>query len=126
MVLDPIRIQGLSYLLLSCLVRPKADGTTTPSPVFGKGILDLIDDVFWHLPFSSVRQAKRVRQDFNITEEVWNTRCSLIRADHRLPNAREELERLWKELIEKDLAAIPGAAEAGVVDPADVLPLEDE
>ena len=69
---------------------------------------------------------KRVRQDFNITEDVWNTRRSLIRADHRLPNAREELERLWKERIDKDLAALSGAAGAGVVDPADSLPLEDE
>jgi hypothetical protein len=119
----------LSYLLLSRLVRPKDDGTTTPSPVFGKGILDLLDDVLWNLPFSSVRQAKRVRQDFNIIEDVWNTRRALIRADHRLPNAREELERLWKERIDKGLAASPGAAGAagaGVVDPADALPLEDE
>ena len=116
----------MSYLLLSRLVRPKDDGTTTPSPVFGKGILDLLDDVLWNLPFSSVRQAKRVRQDFNIIEDVWNTRRAFIRADHRLPNAREELERLWKERIDKGLAASPGAAGAGVVDPADALPLEDE
>ena len=54
------------------------------------------------LPFSSARQSVRVRQDNNITEEVWNTRRKVIRDEHRLPNARAELERLWKERIAKN------------------------
>ncbi len=31
-------------------------------PVFGKGMLDLINEVFWMLQFSIARQAKRVRR----------------------------------------------------------------
>jgi hypothetical protein len=54
------------------------------------------------LPFSSARQSVRVRQDNNITEEVWNTRRKVIRDEHRLPNARAELERLWKQRIAKN------------------------
>ncbi len=73
-------------------------------PVFGRGLLDLFDEVFWMLPFSSARQSVRVRQDNNITEEVWNARCKAIRDldEHRLSNARAELERLWKERIAKN------------------------
>jgi hypothetical protein len=83
--------------------------------------------VFWHLPFSSVRQAKRVRQDFNITEDLWNTRSKWIRSEHRLANAREDLARLWKERISKDLASRNGAAAAaGLSDPADNIPVEEE
>jgi hypothetical protein len=63
-------------------------------PVFGKGFLGLTDYVFWNLPFSSIRQAERIRQEFHITEEVWNIRSKWIRDEHRLPNAREEFERL--------------------------------
>ncbi len=97
-------------------------------PVFGKGFLDLIDDVFWNLPFSGVRQAKRVRQEFHITEEVWNTRSKWIRDEHRLPNAREELERLWKERIANVQAEATGAGAGAPVreDPADKLPLEED
>ena len=54
------------------------------------------------LPFSSARQSVRVRQDNNITEEVWNTRRKVIRDEHRLQNARAELERLWKQQIAKN------------------------
>ena len=82
--------------------------------------------MFWNLPFSGIRQSKRVRQQFNITEEVWNTRSSWIRAEHRLANAREDLERLWKERIANDIASKKGAPGADAVDPMDQLPVEDE
>jgi hypothetical protein len=97
-------------------------------PVFGKGFLDLIDDAFWNLPFSGIRQAKRIRQEFHITEEVWNIRSKWIRDEHRLPNAREELERLWKERISNVQAKATGAGAgaAGKEDPADKLPVEED
>ncbi len=68
--------------------------------------LDLIDDVFWMLPFSSARQATKVWQDFSITDDVWNARRKVIRAEHRLSTARTEPETYWKErLISKSCAA---------------------
>jgi hypothetical protein len=76
---------------------------TSSVPVFGKGLLNLLDEVFWMLPFSSARQSVLVRQD-NITEEVLNTRLKVIRDEHSLPNARAELERLWQQRITKNLA----------------------
>jgi hypothetical protein len=85
--------------------------------------LDLIDDVFWHLPFSSVRQAKLVRQDNHITEDMWNVRRTTIRAEHRQPNARDELSKLWKERIRFRIASgASAAAGAGMADEA--LPME--
>jgi hypothetical protein len=40
---------------------------------------------------------------------VWNIRSKWIRDEHRLPNAREELERLWKERISNVQAKATGA-----------------
>ncbi len=59
-----------------------------------------MDDVFWiMLPFSSDWQAKRVRQDFSITEDAWNVRRELIRAEHRSETARTELAQSWKQWL---------------------------
>jgi hypothetical protein len=80
-----------------------------------KGFLDPIDDLFWILPFSSDMQAKRIRQENSITEDVWNARRAAIRADHRLPAARGALETSWKKRLESMLSA---ASAAGAVAPA--------
>ena len=98
------------------------DGTTSTVFVFGKGMLDLFDYVFWMLPFNSDRQAKRVRTDNNITDDVWNARRKYIMDEHRQPNARTELAQCWKQrLIKKSevasAAAGPAAAAAAAVDP---------
>ena len=94
--------------------------------MFGRGILDLIDDVFWHLPFSSKNQAKLVRQDNNIPEDAWNARRKHIRAEHRQQNARDELARLWKERIRAmtESGAISAAAGGEIDDEG--LPMEHE
>ena len=128
MVLDPSSITpSSSHLLLQRLFRRKEDGTTTQAHVFGKGILDLIDDVFWHLPFSSKNQAKLVRQDNNITEDMWNARRKTIMAEHRNPNARDELARLWKERIRERIASgASAAAGAGGEMDDEALPMEAE
>ncbi len=69
-----------------------------------KGTCDLVDEVIWTLYFKSDRQATRVRQDNSITDDMWNVWCKLIRSEPRLPTARAELERLWKERVAKDIA----------------------
>ena len=107
--------------------RPGRDGATASVFVFGKGFLDLIDDVFWMLPFSSDMQAKRVRQDFSITEAAWNVRRELIRAEHRAEAARTELAQAWKQrLISKGGGAATAPAGAAVAAAAEELPFEDE
>jgi hypothetical protein len=38
--------------------------------VFGKGMLDTLDDVFWML-FSSKKQAQIIWQENQVTDEEW-------------------------------------------------------
>jgi hypothetical protein len=61
---------------------------------------------------ASLQQAKRVRTD-NITEDVLNIRRSVIRAEHRLPNARADLAQQWKKWI-RNKAASAAAAPVGI------------
>jgi hypothetical protein len=78
--------------------------------VFGKGMLDTLDNVFWMLPFSSKKQAQIIRQENQITDEEWGKRRELIMAEHRrLPNSKEQLEQHWKVWIAQDAfsAALP-------------------
>ncbi len=44
-------------------------------------------------------QAKRVRQDFSVTEDAWNARCQIIRSEHRAEAAKTELAQAWKQLL---------------------------
>jgi hypothetical protein len=37
--------------------------------VFGKGMIDTLDAVFWMLTFSSKKQAQIIRQENQITDE---------------------------------------------------------
>jgi hypothetical protein len=98
----------------TCFFRPAKDGSSASVFVFGNGFLDLLDDV---LPFSSIRQAVKVRQEFSITNDVWNARREVIRAEHRLPTARTELETCWKQrLISKGGAAVQATVAQEFVD----------
>ena len=83
-------------------------------------MLDLIDEVFWMLPFNSQRQANRVRQGNNITEDAWNARRKAIRSEHRLADARNELGRLWEIRVSAGKSA--GAPEEEEDD--DILPIK--
>jgi hypothetical protein len=71
-------------------------------PVFSKGMLDTLDDVFWMLPFSSKKQAQIIRQENQITDLQWEKRRDLIMAEHRLPNSKEQLEQHRKAWIAQD------------------------
>jgi hypothetical protein len=70
--------------------------------VFDKGLLDTLDDVFWMLPFSSKKQAQIIRQENQIADLQLGKRRDLIMAEHRLPNAKEQLEQHWKAWIAQD------------------------
>jgi hypothetical protein len=87
--------------------------------VVGKGFLDLLDEVFWMLPFNSERQAARVRQDNNLLEKAWDARRKSIRSEHCLPHASTELIRLWEERILYNIAN-------GASAPAAVEDVDDE
>mmetsp|Transcript_60150 Transcript_60150/g.125844 ORF Transcript_60150/g.125844 Transcript_60150/m.125844 type:complete len:89 (+) Transcript_60150:462-728(+) len=65
-------------------------------------MLDLLDDVFWMLPFSSRKQSDLIRQENNISSDIWVTRREQICAEHRLPDARTQLQQTWKTWIHQD------------------------
>ena len=94
--------------------------------VFGKGLLDTLDDVFWMLPFSGKKQSQAIRQENDLTEDDWQKRRNLITAEHRLENARDQLKTQWKAWIKKD--AVQAGKKAGQGAPAtdQTLPEYDE
>ena len=80
----------------------------TPSGVkntinaFGHGFLDTLDDAFFMLPFSSRKQAELIRQEKCIPEDFWQTRRSLLSAEHQQKDARQQLRESWKQWISQD------------------------
>ncbi len=70
--------------------------------VFGHGLLDTLDDAFFMLLFSSRKQAKLIRQDKNIPDDVWQTRRALLSAEHKHTDASKQLIQGWKQWIGHD------------------------
>lgn len=85
--------------------------------LIGKGFLNLVDHVFWHLPFSSVKQAHAVREKANppVSEEDWAARFEAITDEHKEEGAREQLAAGWKAWLvaRNPAAAAEAAAPAG-------------
>jgi hypothetical protein len=69
--------------------------------VFGKGMLDTVDDALWMLPFSGKKQSQIIRQENNLTDDDWQKHCNQITAEHRLENARDQLMIQWKAWIKQ-------------------------
>ena len=102
------------------------DGRPRRLHVFGKGMLDTLDDVFWMLPFSSKKQSHIVRQENGLTDEDWLKRRDQITAEHRLEGARDQLRTQWKAWINQDAfkAGSHAASRAPAGDPT--IPEFDE
>ena len=79
--------------------RLKKDGKTKYIKLLGKGILTLVDHLFWNLPFCSVKQSQAVRKKAGVTEEKRSTKWEEIVAEHDLPGACEQLASGWKEYL---------------------------
>ena len=75
------------------------EGEKKTLAVFGRGLLDTLDDAFWMLPFSSKKQAHLIRQEMSIPDEDWQRRRDLISAEHRHADARKQLTDGWKAWI---------------------------
>ena len=94
--------------------------------VFGKGLLDTLDDVFWMLPFSGKKQSQIIRQENDLTDDDWQKRRNQITAEHRLEGARDQLRNQWKAWIKQD--AFKASSQAGPRPPAarQAIPEYDE
>ena len=106
------------HTLTASVDRLKSDGTSTSKKVkvLGKGLLTLVDHVFWNLPFANLKQSHTVRKKANVTEKEWADKWEEIVAEHDLPGAREQLASGWKEYLGK--RAGEAARGAGAVRPA--------
>ena len=97
--------------------------------LIGKGFLNLVDHVFWHLRFSSVKQAHAVREKANppVSEEDWAARFEAITDEHKEEGAREQLAAGWKAWLVARNPAAPagGASAAGPASSRGVDVLED-
>ncbi len=87
------------------------DGRSRKLHVFGKGLLDTLDDAFWMLPFSSKKQAQIVRQENDLTEDDWQRRRDHIINEHRLDGARDQLRTQWKLWINQNVSKAESQAE---------------
>ena len=85
--------------------RLKKDGKTKYVKLLGKGILTLVDHLFWNLPFCSVKQSQAVRKKAGVTEEERSTKWDgageggAVHGGHRpaggaVPGQRAHLSRL--------------------------------
>ena len=57
----------------------------------GKGFLNVVDRVFWHLPLANINQAHAVRERAYppVSEEDWNVRFTAIKNEHNVEGAWE-------------------------------------
>jgi len=103
--------------------RLKSDGSSSSKKVkvLGKGLLTLVDHVFWNLPFCSIKQSHNVRNKAGVTEEEWADKWQEIVSEHDLPGAREQLASGWKEYLESHRGGQVRAA--GVQKPASLATL---
>ena len=102
------------------------DGRSRKMHVFGKGLLDTLDDVFWMLPFSGKKQSQIIRQENDLTDDDWQKRRNLITAEHRLENARDQLMTQWKAWIKQDAVKASGQAGQGAPAAQASIPEYDE
>ena len=59
-------------------VRFSENGKLKTISIFGHGMLDLLDDVFLMLPFSSRKQSGLILQEKKIGTDIWVTRREQI------------------------------------------------
>ena len=105
----------IAYLLFF-ICRLKKDGKTFKDvPLFGIGMLHMLDQLFWNLPFASPKQATVVREKFNIPEEDWQAKRTELEGEHKADGARDQLLNGWKQWL--------GDAGPQAADPARVAPV---
>ena len=120
-ILHILNIMHILHILhiIYCLVffcRLKKDRKTFKDvPLFGIGMLHMLDQFFWNLPFASPKQATVVREKFNIPEEDWRAKRTELEEEHKADGARDQLRNGWKQWL--------GAAGPQAAEPARVAPV---
>ena len=63
--------------------------------MFGIGMLQMLDQVFWNLPFASAKQATVVRKKFNYPEADWQAKREELEKEHNADGVRDQLGPGW-------------------------------
>jgi hypothetical protein len=107
--------------------RFKNDGVSRKTvPLFGKGFLYVVDNLFWNLPFASVKQSIAVREKFHITEEEWTEKWKYFTSEHDEDGAREQLISGWKSWVQNQQQKGPGEGGAATAKPDLSIVMVDE
>ena len=67
--------------------------------MFGIGMLQMLDQVFWNLPFASAKQATVVREKFNYPEADWQAKREELEKKHNADGARDQLRAGWLQWL---------------------------
>jgi len=62
-------------------------------------MLQMLDQVFWNLPFASSKQATAVREKFNYPEEDWEVKREELEMEHKADGARDQLRAGWVQWL---------------------------
>ena len=102
-ILHTLHIMHILYIMhIHCpfICRLKKDRRTFKDvPLFGIGMLHMLDQLFWNLPFASSKQATVVREKFNIPEEDWQAKLTELEGEHKADGARDQLRNGWKQWL---------------------------
>ncbi len=111
-----------------CLARLKTDSKSSKEvKLFGDGFLQLVDHLFWNLPFTSSKQAHEVREKNNIPVEEWERKWDQIIREHSVAGARDQLLTGWKSWLDMHAESNAGTSggQARLENPTDCY-VEDE
>ena len=67
--------------------------------MFDNGKLQMLDQVFWNLPFTSAKQATVVREEFNYPEADWQAKREELEKEHNADGARDQLRAGWLQWL---------------------------
>jgi hypothetical protein len=62
-------------------------------------MLQMLDQVFWNLPFASAKQATVVRKKFNYPEADWQAKSKELEKEHNADGARDQLQAGWLQWL---------------------------
>lgn len=113
--------------ILVLLHRLKANGHNSQHvPLINTPFLSMVDRLFWNLPFTSSKQAASVRERNQVPLHQWEAQQELIKAEHDLAGARDQLSRGWKQLFASEMGAVGAGGRGGAdQDPVGIEVVDD-
>ena len=81
----------------------RSDGTSVP--FLSANTLHMIDQALWMLPFTTKTDLEECAKQADVSVERRTAFLELIRAEHLLPGARAQLEKLWSTWLERNYPA---------------------